>query len=274
MPWNNTIGWVDTTELASRYTHTAHDLPVGKCAWIDTTRQAVIFVEKEYAQELQRLLDGETIDSWDEGIIPTDTILQIFTARFDDGYEAEIIVCSGQNNYFIDAVLLDRRSCEVCTLDPAHDLLDCIISEPIKSNYGHYREEIMQISDSVMVPRTGGGFSSGKILLIKEDHALVEFVTGNTIRGQLNPTPNEVGTKIVPMNKLVLIPDSCAKITIGQYLRQGGLWEIGETRLAWHSGNQVIATRSNKRWFNLHYVRSGTLNSANIANIDWLEIAV
>lgn len=120
--WNNKIGWVDTVELASKYTSTAHDLPIGKCAWIDTTRQAVIFVEKEYAQELQGLLDKEEIDFWDEGI-PVDTILQIFTARFDDRYEAEIKVCSGQNNCFIDPVLFDKNSCEACVLDPEGDLL-------------------------------------------------------------------------------------------------------------------------------------------------------
>lgn len=125
-----------------------------------------------------------------------------------------------------------------------------------------------------MVPRTAGGYSLGAILSIEGNQAIVEFTLGATYRGQINPNPDEVGVKIIPTNKLVPIPDRrIPKIPIGQYLKQSGTWEIGESRLAWHNSNEVIVTRVGNRWFGLHYVKSGTLRSANIAHIDWLEIA-
>jgi|GEM_PF-1977663 hypothetical protein len=133
----------------------------------------------------------------------------------------------------------------------------------------------MKEGSSVLVPRTSGGYSPGKILFIQDGKARVSFLLGETYRGQKNHhDPKEIGTKVVPVSQLIPIPEKgTPKIPISQYLEQGGRWEINESRLAWHGSNEVIITRVNNRWFNLHYVRSGTLSSANIGYMNGLVIA-
>ncbi len=48
----------------------------------------------------------------------------------------------------------------------------------------------MNVGDSVMVPRTGGGYSKGKILEVCQDRAYVTFPVGETFRG--NPIDPEM----------------------------------------------------------------------------------
>lgn len=52
----------------------------------------------------------------------------------------------------------------------------------------------MKEGDKVLVPRTGGTFSPGTILVINENgKALVEFAIGDTFQGQ--PAPEEIKNK-------------------------------------------------------------------------------
>lgn len=64
----------------------------------------------------------------------------------------------------------------------------------------------MKEGDTVLVPRTGGGSSLGTILAISSDstRALVEFVIGDTFRGQLATEKQKakIGTKLVDINRL------------------------------------------------------------------------
>ena len=64
----------------------------------------------------------------------------------------------------------------------------------------------MEIGSDVMVPRTGGGYSKGKVLSIQDKLALVSFPLGDTYRGELNPYgKDETATKIIPTKELILI---------------------------------------------------------------------
>lgn len=54
--------------------------------------------------------------------IPEDTIIEKFIFSFGDQIEADIKVCSGQNNCFIDPVLFEDGF-EVGLLEPEFDLL-------------------------------------------------------------------------------------------------------------------------------------------------------
>lgn len=64
----------------------------------------------------------------------------------------------------------------------------------------------MKEGGNVLVPRTGGGFSPGTILMINPNNgkALVEFAIGDTFQGR--PAPEEIkngtGTKVVDISKL------------------------------------------------------------------------
>ena len=46
-----------------------------------------------------------------------DSTIYTVTAYFDDGFFADIKLCSGQSNFFGDAVLFSNRGCEICVLD-------------------------------------------------------------------------------------------------------------------------------------------------------------
>lgn len=132
----------------------------------------------------------------------------------------------------------------------------------------------MKEGSSVLVPRTSGEWSPGTIVLVQDNWAMVEFPLGATYRGGESPDPNKIGSKVVSVNELLPIPErNSPKIAISEYLQQGGIWEIGESQLAWHGNNEVVVTRVNKRWFNLRYLRSGAPGSANIAYLDHLLIA-
>ncbi len=49
--------------------------------------------------------------------------LETFTAKFDDGHEADVKVCvADDNSLFIDAVLFNKDGGEVATCEPAFEV--------------------------------------------------------------------------------------------------------------------------------------------------------
>lgn len=60
----------------------------------------------------------------------------------------------------------------------------------------------VSVGSQVLVPRTGGGYSPGEIVYIKDDVAVVEFLLGDTYKGGKSPDPNIVGTKKVKISEL------------------------------------------------------------------------
>lgn len=58
---------------------------------------------------------------------------------------------------------------------------------------------------------------------------------------------------------------------ISQYLKRGGVWNIGESRCVWHGSKQVVATRTSYQWFQIQLENMSVL--ANAFFMDWLKIA-
>jgi hypothetical protein len=85
--------------------------------YITTVRVSQLLVDK-----LQHWLDQEEIDFHDCGLAEDDTLIT-FTAKFLDGCEADIKVCSGQHNCFIDPVFYNKNGCQAGLLDPGSELL-------------------------------------------------------------------------------------------------------------------------------------------------------
>lgn len=119
--WKTGDGWVTDINLATRFTDCS--VPISNdSSWINTANEAVIFIEKRSARELQDLLDRVEINFHEEKIAE-DALLAVFRAKFDNGYEADIKVCSGQNNCFIDPILFDEEGRQACLIDAEFDLL-------------------------------------------------------------------------------------------------------------------------------------------------------
>lgn len=53
---------------------------------------------------------------------PCDSTISTFTAEFCNGYSADIKLCSGQSNFFGDAILFNKHGSEVNVLDCFDDL--------------------------------------------------------------------------------------------------------------------------------------------------------
>lgn len=84
-----------------------------------------VYVPKKEIERLNRLLDVvyDEEDMEKEEVEP-DSTLFIRTARFDDGYEVDVKVCSGQANLWSEAVLFDPDGNEVYCTDPTYDNID------------------------------------------------------------------------------------------------------------------------------------------------------
>ena len=63
---------------------------------------ATIEITQKQAEELQRLLDISTITEFQKENLPIDETIATFTAVFKDGMEADIKVCTGDKNCYID----------------------------------------------------------------------------------------------------------------------------------------------------------------------------
>lgn len=88
----------------------------------DDTEVQKIFISKTLADELQDYLNRDDIDFHNEKIA-RDSTIATFTARFSNGFEADIKVCAGSSNCFIDPVLFNEQGCEVSVLDCEANLL-------------------------------------------------------------------------------------------------------------------------------------------------------
>lgn len=78
-----------------------------------------VTVSKKEAERLQYLLDQEEVNFEAEKVEEDATL----TANFEDGFSADIKVCSGQHNCYVDPVLFNKNGFEVCVGEPAFDLL-------------------------------------------------------------------------------------------------------------------------------------------------------
>jgi hypothetical protein len=80
---------------------------------------AIIYVDKKEAEEMEQILSIE------QGICPDydhDATIKTYTAKFANGFEADIKVCNGDTPY-IDNVLFDEQGCEVNCPEISESLL-------------------------------------------------------------------------------------------------------------------------------------------------------
>lgn len=80
-----------------------------------------ILLDKFTAKTFNQLLSLTSIE--DIGY-DKDFTIHVMTTIFDNGYFADIKICSGQTNFFGDAVLFNEHGAEVCTLDCFDDIND------------------------------------------------------------------------------------------------------------------------------------------------------
>lgn len=84
--------------------------------------EQTVKVSKDKAERLQALLDQGEIDFEKEDVEEDATLLTL-TANFENGFSADIKVCSGQHNCYVDPVLFNENGNEVCVGEPSFDLL-------------------------------------------------------------------------------------------------------------------------------------------------------
>lgn len=82
----------------------------------------VVFIKEEKLKKLNYLLSLEEEDIERLGY-DKDGIIEVFTACFSDGIQADIKVCSGTHNFFIDPVLFNKNGGQMMVLDTEDDLL-------------------------------------------------------------------------------------------------------------------------------------------------------
>lgn len=85
-------------------------------------QKQIIQIDTEEAKYLQDLLDATDID-FNKKKIAEDSTIETFTANFSNGFFADIKVCSGQNNCFVDPVLFTENGSQICVLEPEGELL-------------------------------------------------------------------------------------------------------------------------------------------------------
>lgn len=82
-------------------------------------------IDKKDIDLINSLLDKEAEeDGVEKAGYPTDSSLITFTAFFDNGYFADIKLCSGQTNFFGDNILYDKEGYEVCVPDCFDSIAD------------------------------------------------------------------------------------------------------------------------------------------------------
>lgn len=80
-----------------------------------------IKIEKETADYLEDMLGRVGIDFHKEKIAEDSTI-ERFTAYFPNGYFADIGVCSGTDNCFVNPVIFNEAGCEMNFLEADDEL--------------------------------------------------------------------------------------------------------------------------------------------------------
>lgn len=83
--------------------------------------ESTVRIPKRELDYWNRLLDIEEVDFEKEGI-DCDQELERYTFNFGNGFEADIKVCSGQTNLFVDPVLFYKGS-ECCVLEPDYEVI-------------------------------------------------------------------------------------------------------------------------------------------------------
>lgn len=100
----------------------------------DYFEKVKVKVEKELAEELQNFLNMEEVNLYDLEIVE-DSVVETFTAKFSDGFEADIKVCAGIDNFYIDPVLFYENGYEACVLEPCAELLGEYVFECDNKEY-------------------------------------------------------------------------------------------------------------------------------------------
>lgn len=84
---------------------------------IKISKDDVNFVDK-----VMEITD-ETDERWEDYQDLKDCTVERYTGRFEDGHFADVSICSGQSNFFIDPVLFNKDGYEVCVLECVDDIL-------------------------------------------------------------------------------------------------------------------------------------------------------
>lgn len=100
----------------------------------DYIEEKTLKIDKDLAYQFQEFLDMEDVNIHDLNL-KEDSTIETFTVRFQDGFEADIKVCAGNHNFFIDPVLFNENGHEVCTLDVEGNLLGEYIFEENNKQY-------------------------------------------------------------------------------------------------------------------------------------------
>lgn len=82
-----------------------------------------IIVPKLRAKVVQELLDMEAPVDLHELKYPAQSCIHTETAQFENGYEADIKVCTSTDDFFMDAVLFNSYGSEVSVLDVSFEFL-------------------------------------------------------------------------------------------------------------------------------------------------------
>ena len=88
-------------------------------------RNAAIIISEQEVELFNKLLAIEPNDSDDavrKAGYDEDSTIFVVTAYFEDGYFADIKLCSGQSNFFGDAILFNENGYEECVLDCFDDI--------------------------------------------------------------------------------------------------------------------------------------------------------
>lgn len=89
----------------------------------DKVYEKTIVIDKPRLDRINYLVEQTHLDFEEEGLIEDSTI-ESYTVIFPDGCEADVKLCAGQTNCFLDAVLFDSRGHEVCCPDCPDSLCD------------------------------------------------------------------------------------------------------------------------------------------------------
>lgn len=83
---------------------------------------------------IQEYLDMDSVDLEEEGIDKESVYLQT-NVMFDNGYEADIKVCTTEDDFFVDAILFDANGNQMRVLDPEYELLGEYIFDDDEDEY-------------------------------------------------------------------------------------------------------------------------------------------
>ena len=87
-------------------------------------------IKKSIAKEVNRLLD--IVADGEESLfeltdMPEDATIEVWSVEFEDGTVADLRLCSGNTNMWLDPILFERFEnylTEVCVLDAEYELND------------------------------------------------------------------------------------------------------------------------------------------------------